>query len=126
MNVVQLVLASGSIFFFYILLIKCEFSSYLFNCFFSLFRTNISKLKLITIDKTTNKLTPKSKRDMQLSIFFKIFLNYLQIVSLAQDFDLTWPDVIQNIFSIQYNLGNISQYMFSFDCFIKGYLCFVI
>ena len=84
-----------------------------------MFRSNISKLKAITIDKATNKLTSKSKRDMHLSIFFRIFLNYLQIVSLAQDFDLTWPDVVQNMFAIQYNLGNISQYMFSFDCFVK-------
>lgn len=83
-------------------------------------RSNISKLKSITIDPATNKLTAKSKKDMHLSIFFRIFLNYLQIVSLAQDFDLTWPDVIQNMFAIQYNLGNISQYMFSFDCFVKS------
>ncbi|CAG9326023.1 unnamed protein product [Blepharisma stoltei] len=53
------------------------------------------------------------------SVYIKIFVNYLQLVVLITTFNLSWPDTVLNIFSIQTNAGSVSDEIFSFDCFLN-------
>jgi hypothetical protein len=66
-------------------------------------------------------LTEKKLNDNTLfSIYFRILLNYFQIVSLAQNFNLRWPQDLKNLFEVQFRIGNISDFIFSYDCLVAS------
>jgi hypothetical protein len=50
----------------------------------------------------------------------KIFLNYLQIVSLSQTLDFNWNEILVNLFQIQQSAGDLTEQAFSVDCFLNG------
>ena len=50
------------------------------------------------------------------SVYFRIFLNYLQITMLTSTFDLKWPEVAKQLFNTQDAVGGASQQFFSYDC----------
>ena len=77
----------------------------------------MNKLKRLKLDEKTQKLSDESKNKMLMSIYFRIFLNYLQVVSLAKGFDLEWPDTIKELFSVQFSMGNVSEQVYSIRCF---------
>ena len=54
------------------------------------------------------------------SIHLKIFLNYLQLVTVTSTFDLAWPSYILEIFKVQASAGNVSEQVFSLDCFLDN------
>ena len=56
------------------------------------------------------------------SIYLKILVNYLQIVSLTIEFELDWPKLAKKMFSAQRKASSGSEQFLSFDCFISGYL----
>ncbi len=46
----------------------------------------------------------------------KIYLNYLQTVSLASSFPLLWPPEIQAMFNVQSSASSFSDQLMDFDC----------
>ncbi|CAG9321999.1 unnamed protein product [Blepharisma stoltei] len=52
------------------------------------------------------------------SIYIKIFINYVQLISLTTTFSLSWPNYVKRLFSIQSNASFISDQIFSFDCLL--------
>ena len=52
------------------------------------------------------------------SIYFKILMNYIQIVMLTISFKLNWPTLVSEMFSDQSKVGGSSDQLFSIDCFI--------
>jgi len=51
------------------------------------------------------------------SVYLKIFVNYIQLVTVTATFELSWPSYALQLFNIQEQAGNISEQIFSFDCF---------
>lgn len=70
-------------------------------------------------------LMVKSTRDTAfspsviISIYIKIFINYLQLVSIVSTLDLDWPDQVKTIFSIQNSANSVSEQIVSFDCLLQ-------
>ena len=56
---------------------------------------------------------PKSKH----SIYIKIFTNYLQLVFLTAQFNLSWPSYVINLFGIQKSAATATDSLFSIDCY---------
>lgn len=54
------------------------------------------------------------------SVFFKIFMNYLQIVVLTASFNLDWPQMVLQFFSVQKTAGSMTDQIFSVDCYLEG------
>ena len=50
------------------------------------------------------------------SVYFRIFLNYLQLTMLTSTFDLKWPEAAKQLFNTQDAVGGASQQFFSYDC----------
>jgi hypothetical protein len=46
----------------------------------------------------------------------KIFLNYMQFVSLAASFPLMWPPEVQVLFAVQSSASSFSDQLMDFDC----------
>lgn len=57
------------------------------------------------------------------SIYFKIFLNYVQVTTLANGLEIDWPRLVQYLLNIQVNVGNVTQFI-SLDCLFAGFLFF--
>ena len=55
-----------------------------------------------------------------LSIYFKIFTNYVQLVYLTTQFNLEWPDYVLDFFEIQKNTATASEQIFSVDCYVEA------
>ena len=53
------------------------------------------------------------------SIYFKIFINYLQLAMLTATFNLSWPEPVLELFTVQETAGSVTEQLFSFDCFLK-------
>ncbi|CAG9323993.1 unnamed protein product [Blepharisma stoltei] len=54
------------------------------------------------------------------SVFIKIFMNYLQIVVLTASFNLDWPFLVLQFFSVQEQAGGVTDQIFSIDCYLQG------
>ena len=76
------------------------------------------------IDATGKPAEVNLSDKMLFSIYFRVLLNYLQIVSLAQNFNLKWPQGLKDLFDIQFRIGNIGDFIFSYDCLIASKLKF--
>lgn len=50
------------------------------------------------------------------SVYYRIFLNYLQLTMLTTTFDLKWPEAAKQLFNTQDAVGGASQQFFSYDC----------
>lgn len=53
-----------------------------------------------------------------LSIYIKIFLNYLQLVMITASFSLAWPEYASKLLDAQQTAGNAADQIFSIDCFV--------
>jgi len=54
------------------------------------------------------------------SIYIKILLNYLQLVMLTSSFNLNWPTYMLHLVEAQQTVGNVSDQVFSIDCFFEN------
>jgi hypothetical protein len=54
------------------------------------------------------------------AINMKIFLNYLQMISIISLFDLKWPYQVKNFILFQSSIFSISNQMLSIDCLLIG------
>ena len=68
---------------------------------------------LFFLVKTAN---PKDKKKEAVSGVAKILFNYLQVFSLASNFDIKWPDQIQSLFSTTEDISNLKISFYSSDC----------
>jgi hypothetical protein len=75
-------------------------------------------LALIIIVSTAIKSAYKASS--HLSIYVKILLNYLQLVMMTANFDLNWPSYLRSVIKTQQIIGNVSEQVFSIDCFFQG------
>lgn len=56
-----------------------------------------------------------------IAIYLKIFLNYLQMISIIRTFDLKWPSYVKNYLNIYSFFGGVSSEIFSIDCLTNEY-----
>ena len=52
------------------------------------------------------------------SVYFKIFLNHLQMLLITASFNLDWPSRVQEFFSSTAPAAETSESIISFDCFL--------
>lgn len=72
-----------------------------------LFIMFVIKMSLISAHRTSS----------QFSIYMKIFVNYLQLVTVTAAFDLAWPVDVSTMLSAQESAGSISEQIFALDCY---------
>lgn len=75
-------------------------------------------LALVIIIKTS--ISSARKPRSQYSIFIKILLNYFQLVMLTASFSLQWPSYMKELFRVQETAGNVTDQVFSIDCFLDS------
>lgn len=56
-----------------------------------------------------------------IAIYLKIFLNYLQMISIIRTFDLKWPSYVNNYLNIFSFFGGVSSDIISVDCLLYAY-----
>ena len=54
------------------------------------------------------------------SVYIKILVNYLQLVMLTAQFRLDWPQVVLELLSAQEQTGQVTDQLFSFDCYLAS------
>jgi hypothetical protein len=54
-----------------------------------------------------------------MAIYFKIFLNYLQMVVVSASLNLNWPSFAKTFLSSQEMAGGMADQLFSFECIMK-------
>ncbi|CAG9319460.1 unnamed protein product [Blepharisma stoltei] len=52
-------------------------------------------------------------------VYLKIFLNYIQLVNIASNFDLNWPSEVIELFYVQNGVDYVYQQIYSFECLLK-------
>ena len=57
---------------------------------------------------------------MNKTIYLKIFVNYLQVISLSKGYNLNWPGELVTVFKVQGQAGQIAQQILALDCFISS------
>jgi len=81
-------------------------------------------VNLGSIDKGSNiKKSSNRAFDVKkgMSVYLKILMNYLQMVSIIQSLDLQWPFYVQNYLNVYSNIGGVSTQILSFDCLLQDY-----
>ena len=56
---------------------------------------------------------PKKKH----SVYIKILLNWLQLVILIENFNLSWPSAVVEMRNVKESAGDVGNHVISFDCF---------
>jgi len=74
---------------------------------FLLFILFVIKMSLISAHKVSS----------QFSIYMKIFVNYLQLVTVTAAFDLAWPVDVSSMLNAQQSAGSVSEQVFALDCY---------
>lgn len=73
---------------------------------------------LMLIIRSTMRSAYKSKSIF--SIYIKIMLNYLQLISLTSQLRLQWPDIVDVFLSSQGTPGEVSIQFLSIECLMKS------
>ena len=69
-----------------------------------------------------NDKKPAEIKKKTLSIYLKILLNYLQMLSIMQSFELKWPFYVRNYLNFFSSVGGgISAQAISVDCLLEDY-----
>lgn len=66
------------------------------------------------------------KLDKCLSIYLKIYMNYIHMISIISGMDFRWPYYIENYFSVQNNVGSVSSQVISIECLIIGKIVIIL
>ena len=56
-----------------------------------------------------------------ISVYLKIFLNYIQMISIIESLELKWPFYVRNYLTIYSNIGGVSTQLISFECLLQDY-----
>lgn len=78
-------------------------------------------LILITGGLTASSIRNADKDQSITSIYFKILINYFQLVMLTVSLNLDWPNLVRNMLTYQSKAVGSSDQLFSIDCFLAGY-----
>ena len=65
-------------------------------------------------------LISAQKQKSSLSVFLKIFVNYLQLVAATSSFNMDWPSYAVALFNAHENVANVGTRAFSFDCLLDS------
>ena len=69
---------------------------------------------------TSSNINGAFKEQSITSIYFKILLNYIQVVALTISFNLSWPYLVRKMFEVQGKTAGSSDQFLSVDCFLQG------
>ena len=76
----------------------------------------------MTASDKNQKNKPAEQKKKTLSIYLKILLNYLQMLSIMQAFELKWPFYVRNYLNFFSSVGGgISAQAISVDCLLEDY-----
>ena len=75
---------------------------------------------LVLVIITASNINGAFKEQSITSIYFKILLNYIQVVSLTISFNLSWPYLVKKMFEVQGQTAGSSDQLLSVDCFLQG------
>ena len=56
-----------------------------------------------------------------MAIYFKIFLNYAQMVIVAASLSLNWPSFVKSFLSTQELVGGTAEQLFSYECLLQDF-----
>ncbi|OMJ89221.1 hypothetical protein SteCoe_8700 [Stentor coeruleus] len=73
---------------------------------------------VIIVGVTATSINDAFKNESVVSIYFKIFMNYLQLVTLTITVDLNWPSLVQWMFYYQSKVSGSLDQITSIDCFL--------
>ena len=62
-----------------------------------------------------------NKSGKELSIFFRIFINYSQMIAIIHSLELKWPFYVASYLKITGNIGSISSQLLSLECLIAEF-----
>ncbi|CAG9323996.1 unnamed protein product [Blepharisma stoltei] len=74
----------------------------------------------IVLIMTRSSIKSAYKPKSLTSVYIKIFMNYLQLVVVTASFNLNWPQLVLQVFSIQNTAGSMTDQIFSVDCYLQG------
>ncbi|CAG9323995.1 unnamed protein product [Blepharisma stoltei] len=74
----------------------------------------------IVLIMTRSSIKSAYKPKSLTSVYIKIFMNYLQLVVVTASFNLNWPQLVLQLFSIQNTAGSMTDQIFSVDCYLQG------
>ncbi|CAG9320351.1 unnamed protein product [Blepharisma stoltei] len=88
------------------------------NSLIMLGMTALALIIVLIMTRSSFKLAYKTKS--LTSVYFKIFMNYMQLVVITASFNLNWPQLALELFSIQNSAGSVTDQIFSVDCYLQG------
>ena len=59
------------------------------------------------------------KKISLISIYIKIFVNYLQVIMIMISFKLNWPNIVQEFLTYQEIAGSAAGRLFTIDCLLS-------
>ena len=131
-NVVILVFSLLAVFVILIVMIKffflnvCRVKDFFFRFYVSAAEKNSAALSIRSLQSmmmsTNRELQPSTQitkeNENTMSVSFKIFMNYLQMIAIVSSFDMKWPFYTRNFFAYQ-GVGSYSSDFFSLECLVK-------
>jgi len=71
----------------------------------------------------SSQMTRSQNKEIKraLSIYLKLFLNYIQMISIIQSLQLNWPFYVGNYLNIYSNIGGATTQILSFDCLVQDH-----
>lgn len=75
---------------------------------------------IVLIGLTASSINGAYKEQSVTSIYFKILMNYFQIVALTISFNLEWPALVREMFTVQGKATGASDQLFSVDCYLAS------
>ena len=75
----------------------------------------------ITMSETKRSAFRTLDTKKEMSVYLKILLNYLQMISIIRSLELKWPFYVGNYLNIYANFGGVSTQILSFDCLLQDY-----
>lgn len=88
--------------------------------FETLFSTSNSIKKSIKNENNENEFELFNHKKT-VSIYLKILLNYIQLISIIQSMEMKWPYYAKEYFGAYSNFGSVSTQTISFECLLHHY-----
>lgn len=85
-----------------------------------MFQTHLSLSKTMSPSQKSGQIQCLNP-SKSLSIYFRIFINYAQMVSIIHNLQLKWPYYVSNYLKITGNFASVSTQLLSLECLITDY-----
>ena len=86
--------------------------------YFFILAALIASAILYFLLRSTYKAGLEDKKSSNLSIVYKIIVNYFHTVTLIGSLNIQWPTSIQNFLNAQSRAGSVSETIISIECFL--------